>query len=417
MKRKTVIAIGVATAVVVAIGGGVAYSAANNRPLVGVATVATTTVNVTASAPGKLVPAHSTGVYPPTSGTLAAVLVRDGAAVKAGEVLAQLETGPLKLAVAQAKAAYSQALAQSESVNNAVPSAAERSAANQAVSAAKSQADTASKNYADYLDAYNAATPADQATMVSTLRTLKSAKATADAAVKTASATVTKLSRASQVSRARSAATDAISAASQALKQAQRNLADAQLTAPFDGTVSVAASVEPGAGVTAGVPVFTVVDPTRMEFEAAVNETDIASIKTDQSASVTLDAFTDPFTGTVTAVQSAPQQTATGGVAFGVRISLQAGNSRLFQGMSGSVDITTNSIPDAIAVPVEAVVSTGSTKTVFVLDGNSVAHARTVTVGASTDAIVQIVSGLSVGEQVVTTGASALSDGQTVRTK
>ncbi len=201
MKRKTVIAIGVATAVVVAIGGGVAYSAANNRPLVGVATVATTTVNVTASAPGKLVPAHSTGVYPPTSGTLAAVLVRDGAAVKAGEVLAQLETGPLKLAVAQAKAAYSQALAQSESVNNAVPSAAERSAANQAVSAAKSQADTASKNYADYLDAYNAATPADQATMVSTLRTLKSAKATADAAVKTASATVTKLSRASRVSR------------------------------------------------------------------------------------------------------------------------------------------------------------------------------------------------------------------------
>ncbi len=417
MKRKTVIAIGVATAVVVAIGGGVAYSAANNRPLVGVATVATTTVNVTASAPGKLVPAHSTGVYPPTSGTLAAVLVRDGAAVKAGEVLAQLETGPLKLAVAQAKAAYSQALAQSESVNNAVPSAAERSAANQAVSAAKSQADTASKNYADYLDAYNAATPADQATMVSTLRTLKSAKATADAAVKTASATVTKLSRASRVSRARSAASDAINAAAQALKQAQRNLADAQLTAPFDGTVTVAAAVEPGAGVTAGMPVFTVVDPTRMEFEAAVNETDIASIKTGQSASVTLDAFTDPFTGTVTAVQSAPQQTATGGVAFGVRISLQTGNSRLFQGMSGSVDITTNSIPDAIAIPVEAVVSTGSTKTVFVLDGNSVAHARTVTVGASTDTIVQIVSGLSVGDQVVTTGASALSDGQTVRTK
>jgi HlyD family secretion protein len=417
MKRRTVIAIGVATAVVAAIGGGVAYSAANNRPLVGVTTVATTTLDVTVSAPGSLVPAHSSGVYPPTSGTLASVQVRDGAAVKAGDVLASMDVTPLKLAVSQAKAAYAQALAQSESVTNAVPSSAERSAANQAVSAAKSQADTASKNYADYLDAYNAASPADQATMVSTLRTLKSAKAAADAAVKTASATVTKLSRAARVSQARSAASQSISAASQALKLAEHNLAKAQLTAPFDGTVTMAASVEPGAGVTAGVPVFTVVDPTRMEFEAAVNETDIASVQTGQAASVTLDAFNDPFTGKVTAVQSAPQQTSTGGVAFGVRIGFDAANSRLFQGMSGSADITTKSITDALVVPVEAVVTKGTAKTVFVLDAGGVAHARTVTVGASTDTSVQILTGLSVGEQIVTTGASGLADGQQVRTQ
>ncbi|PKQ31968.1 MAG: hypothetical protein CVT62_06185 [Actinobacteria bacterium HGW-Actinobacteria-2] len=417
MKRKTVIAIGVATAVVAAIGGGVAYSAANNRPLVGVATVTTATLDVTASAPGTLVPAHTSGVYPPTSGTLASVQVRDGAAVKAGEVLARMDTTSLKLAVAQAKAAYSQALAHGEAVTNAVPSSGERAAANQAVSAAKSQADAASKNYADYLADYNAAGPADQATMLPTLRTLKATRDAANAAVKSASATVTKLSRATKVSQARSAADQAVSAASQALKQAQRNLDHADLTAPFDGTITMAASVEPGAGVTAGVPVFTVVDPTRMEFEAAVNETDIAAVQVGQAASVTLDAFNDPFPGKVTAVKSAPEQTSTGGVAFGVRISFEAGNARLFQGMSGSVDLTTNSIANALVVPVEAVVTKGTTKTVFVLDAGGVVHARTVTVGASTDTSVQILTGVSAGEQVVTTGAAALADGQQVRTK
>ena len=417
MKRKTVIAIGVATAVVAAIGGGVAYSAANNRPLVGVTTAATTTLNVTVSASGSLVPAHSSGVYPPTSGTLTSVAVRDGAAVKAGDVLAAMDVGPLKLALAQAKAAYAQALAQSAAVNNAVPSASERSAAKQAVSAAQSQASTAASNYADYLAAYNAASPTDQATMVSTLRTLKSAKAAADAAVKTASATVTKLTRAAQVSPARSAASQSISAAAQALKQAERNLAGATLTAPFDGTITMAASVEPGAGVIAGVPVFTVVDPTRMEFEAAVNETDIAAVQTGQTASITLDAFNDPFTGKVVAVQSAPRQTTTGGVAFGVRISFEAGNARLFQGMSGSADLTTSSISDALVVPVESVVSKGTAKTVFVVDAGGVAHAHAVSVGASTDTVVQVLSGLSAGDQVVTTGAASLVDGQQVRTK
>lgn len=417
MKRKTVIAIGVATAVVAAIGGGVAYSAASSRPLVGVTTVTTATLDVTASAPGTLVPAHSSGVYPPTSGTLASVQVRDGAAVKAGEVLARMDTAPLKLAVAQAKAAYSQALAQGEAVTNAVPSGGERAAANQAVSAAKSQADAASKNYADYLADYNAASPADQATMLPTLRTLKGTRDAANAAVKSASATVTKLSRATQVSQARSAANQSISAAAQAVKQAKRNLDHASLTAPFDGTITMAAWVEPGAGVTAGVPVFTVVDPTRMEFEAAVNETDIAAVQTGQAASVTLDAFNDSFTGKVAAVQSAPEQTSTGGVAFGVRISFEAGDARLFQGMSGSVDITTNSIANALVVPVEAVVTKGTTKTVFVLDAGGVAHARTVTVGASTDTSAQILAGLSAGEQVVTTGAAALADGQQVRTQ
>jgi len=54
---------------------------------------------------------------------------------------------------------------------------------------------------------------------------------------------------------------------------------------------------------------------------------------------------------------------------------------------------------------------------VYVLGSDNVVHARTVTVGASTDISAQILSGLAAGDTVVTTGASALTDGQRVRTK
>lgn len=417
MKRRTLITIGIAAAVVVAVGGGVAYSASSNRPLVGVATVGTGSLAVSVSASGTVVPAHNVGVYPPTSGTLAHVEVSDGAQVKAGDVLATLDTTPLSLAVAQAKAAYTAALAQRQSVDNAVPSGSERSAANGALSAARAQASTASKNYADYRAAYDKATPDERTAMVAQLRTLKSARTTANAAVSTAKAATSKLNRAAQVGTARTAAAQAISAAKKALRLAQQNLDNAKLTAPFDGIVAFSGTVEPGSGVTAGVAALTIVDPTRMEFQAAVNQTDIAGVQAGQAAQVTLDAFDTPFAGKVLSVQALPRTTSTGGVAFDARISLQAGSSRLFQGMSGSADITVKSLSNVVLVPVESVLTQGSASTVFVMDAEGVVHARTVQVGASNDTAVQVLSGVSSGDQVVTTGAATLHDGQSVRTK
>jgi len=413
MKRKTIVATSIGAAVVLALGGGYAYSASNNQPVVGVAQAAIAPLNVTVSASGSLVAAHSAGVYPPASGTVAKVLVADGDTVKAGDTLAEMATGPLRLAVFQARAALSAARAQGEAVSNGVPGAIDRSAASAALSAARSQVSTAKKNYASFRADYD---PND-ASQRATLRTLNTARTQASAALQAAKAALNRLSVASRVSLARTAASQGVTAASRALTLAEANLDKATLAAPFDGIVTIHGTVEKGSGLTPGVAAFTIVDPTRMEFEAAVNETDIADVAKGQPATVTLDAYAEGFTGKVVRVQASPETTSTGSVAFPVRISLESGQSRLFQGMSGSVDIAVKSIPDALTVPVEAVLTKGATKSVYVLGSDNVVHARTVTVGASTDISAQILSGLAAGDTVVTTGASALTDGQRVRTK
>jgi HlyD family secretion protein len=416
MKRKTLLATGIATAVVLALGGGYAYSAANNRPLVGVATATVAPLSVTVSASGALVAAHTAGVYPPTAGTLASVQVHDGDTVEAGAVLAVMASGPLRLAVAQARAAHTAALAQEQAVNDGVPSAIERSAASAALSAARSQVATARKNYAAFLADYRDAGADERHQLRPTLRTLKSARASAEAALKAAQAGLARISVAGRVSLARAAARQSVTATAKALSLAEKHLTARELTAPFAGTVTVTGTVEKGSAATPGVALFTVVDHTRMEFEAQVNETDIATIAKGQPATVTLDAFTDAFTGTVTRVQASPVTTGTGSIAFPVRVSLDAGQARLFRGMSGSAEFEVQSIPDALTVPVEAVLSQSSARTVFLLGADDVVHARQVTIGASNDTVAQVLRGLSRGDRVVTTGASGLSDGQRVRT-
>lgn len=417
MKRRTVVATAITAGVVLALGGGYAYSVATDRPLVGAAQARLAPLSVTVSASGTLVPARSAGVYPPAAGTLAKVTVSDGDAVRAGDPLAVVARGPLRLALAQARAAHTAARAQLEAVNNGVPGAIERTAANAALAAAQSQVSTARRNYASFRADYRDATAAERREMLPTLRTLRTAKATANASLQAARATLGKLSVAGRVALARQAASQSVTAARRALDIAQANLEAAELVAPFAGTVSFVGTVEKGSGVTPGMAVFTVVDPGRMEFDAAVNETDITQVETGQAATVSLDAFETAFTGTVAGVRARPETTSTGTVAFGVRLAFDAGEARLFQGMSGAADIVVESIPEALVVPIEAVLTSGDARTVLVLGADDVVHSRTVRVGASTDTEAQVLEGLAAGDRVVTTGASTLADGQRVRTR
>lgn len=335
MKRRTVVIVAIAAAAALAIGAGIAVSVTNNRTLVGTATATTQAMNVTISASGTVRPGRSSGVYAPTAGTLAKVSVHDGQAVKAGQVLATMDSAPLKLARSQAQAAYSAALAQWQLAKNGG-------------------------------------------------------------------------------STARNAAATAVTATRQALNKAKDDLKDASLRAPFAGNVVFSGVVEKGAGVMPGVAPFTVIDPTRMQFEAAVNESDIPAIRAGQSATVTVDAVTDALPATVLRVSATPTPNTTGTVTFPVRLSVRSGSARLLEGMTGSAEIVVAALPDALTVPIQSVITKGSGTIVYVLDANSVVHARTVKVGSSTDTLAQITSGLNAGDTVVTTGATTVTDGQAV---
>lgn len=424
MKRRTIIVIASIAVAALAIGGGVAYSAATSMPTVATAQVTTETLKIAVSASGKVESARRAGVYPPTSGRLGDVTVADGQSVKAGQRLASMDTAPLNAAVGQAEANLAAARAQVDAVERGVPSAIERNAANTMVGAARSAYNAAVRAYNTYVSKNHGSDSVTRTTRAQ----LAAAREQAYAALQAAKANLAKLSSAGRVAAARRAAQAAVNAAETALSQARSLLSRADLVAPIDGVVEfnplgpagsdgTYPKAERGAGVSPASPVFSVTDLTKINFNAQVDETDIASVKTGQPATITLDAYPDKsFNGSVMTVRTAAITTSTGGVAFPVITTLYANGARIYAGMSGSAQMVVKTVPEALVVPVEAVRNDGGQQIVFVIrDGKA---ARTVvTLGDSTDTKSQVIAGLSAGQVVATSQVAALADGQSVKTQ
>jgi len=384
MKKGRIIAGVAALAVLAALGGGYAFSRQAGKPTVNTARASLQDLSVSVSAPGTVDAVSRTSVFSPVAGTLDSVRVTDGQTVKAGDVLATLDQASLRAAVAQADAQVAQADAQGQAAKSALATARAQRASARAMPHATD----------DQTSARNAALSA------------------ADAAEQSANA-------------ASSAATAAQSAAAIARTNAQNNIRNSTITAPTGGTVSFPVltvtsltgsgpTAAAGASVTTATPVFTIVDLSEVDFAAQVDEADIAGVKTDQKASVTLDAFAGhPFDGTVSEIATSSMTTKTGGTAFIVKVPLSPGDSTLRLGMSGNVSIATESIGGALVVPVQSVQSDGATKYVYKVAGGKVTRAR-VDVGASTDTLTQITSGLTVGDVVATTQLGSLKDGAAV---
>ena len=145
--------------------------------------------------------------------------------------------------------------------------------------------------------------------------------------------------------------------AASALEQAQRDLAHTVLRAPLAGTATQVNSIQLGRYITAGTPVFAIVDDRNPWVDANPKETDITDLRVGQKVTVDVDTFPGrSFRGTVAAVSPGtgaqfsilPPQNASGNWVkvvqrVPVRIAFDAGEdmSRLRAGMSVTVSIAT----------------------------------------------------------------------------
>ena len=252
-------------------------------------------------------------------------------------------------------------------------------------------------------------------------------------------------------------------------KEMKEQLARTNILSPMDGIVTKL-SVELGERVVgtiqmAGTEMIRIADLTRMEVRVDVSESDVVRVKNGDSVMVEVDAYPgQKFSGMVREIANSSNSSAlpgTGGADqvtnFLVKISLlgdnratgdrsgvdKAANAEsmvqrfLFRpGMSASAEITTRRVQGAVSVPINAVAvrdaegqatdpeseELSTTKNpdqqntnneqidevVFVRSGNK-ALLRKVTTGIQDDKHIQILSGLRSGEEVVTAPYSAVS--------
>ncbi|MDR6496585.1 efflux RND transporter periplasmic adaptor subunit [Paraburkholderia sp. 22099] len=209
-----------------------------------------------------------------------------------------------------------------------------------------------------------------------------------------------------------------LDAARAALASSNLSLADTVVRSPLDGQIATR-SVEPGEKVAVDTKLFDVVDLRTLELEAPVPVGEIGRVRIGQPVRIAFDGIETPVQGAITRINPAAQAGSRSIMVY-VQVANPSGTLRV--GMFGTGTIAVGSRPNALVVPVTAVRTDGARRSVYALiDGKLVEQpVRTGVSGVSNDgegaAWTEIVGGpLAVGQQIVKNNLGSLRIGSTVR--
>lgn len=202
----------------------------------------------------------------------------------------------------------------------------------------------------------------------------------------------------------------------QRLDKLKEQLAAATITAPQDGLVVYASSVGPawrrtqpitqGRQVRLNDTIIILPDTRQMIAVLKVNEALVGQVQVQQKVSLTIDSRpTKPIEGTIFQIGVMAED---GGWMnpdlreYLVRVDMPGEtDASLKPAMRCSGQIVVGQVENAIAVPVQAVVSEGKTRFVYVPGSNGKVEKREVEIGKASESLVEIRKGLDEGDRVL----------------
>lgn len=184
---------------------------------------------------------------------------------------------------------------------------------------------------------------------------------------------------------------DDINSAEARVAALRSTLSLAELTAPFDATVTQINS-KVGDEISPGTVTFRLDDLSKLLVDVLIPEVDINQVKVDQAVRLTFDAILNQeYEGTVSEV--ARVGTETGGVVnFMVTIEITNPDDRVLPGMTAAVNIIVNQLDDVFLIPNRAVRLLQGERVVYVLRDNQPVSVP-ITIGATADLFSELVSG------------------------
>jgi HlyD family secretion protein len=359
------------------------------------------------SASGILYPVDQATVMPKISAPVKTFFVKRGDHVSKGQLLAVLENRDLQASLGDSKGAYQQAQAAARTVVSAtVPE--DTNKAQQDAQAARQTMEAAQKVYESRKQLFDQGALArrlvDEANVA-----YAQAKSQYEIAQKHLQA-VESVSRVEQVKSAEAQ----VDSAKAKYEGAEAQLSYSEIRSPIAGIVADR-PLYAGETASAGTPLVTVVNTSRVIARANIPVGQAASVKVGNPAKISQTDAELQTSGKVTVVSPAVDPNSTT-----VEVWVEADNpgGRLKPGATVRVDIHAETIKDAIVIPAAALLpSAEGGVQVLVIGSDSKAHEKKVEVGIRELDKVQIIKGVAVGEKVITVGGVGLEDGAKVTVK
>jgi membrane fusion protein (multidrug efflux system) len=212
-------------------------------------------------------------------------------------------------------------------------------------------------------------------------------------------------------SSAQDQAASSVQVAEAKLKLAEARLAKMRILAPFDGVVGIR-NVSIGEYVKDGAELVNVEDIRTLKADFRLPERYFPQLKTGLPVELTADAL--PGSRYVGSVEAINPRVDAAGRSLEVRARLTNSDGQLRPGMFARVRVLLGDRPNALMVPEEAVVPLGDDFFVYTVADGKAKRVR-VKLGVRREAQVELLEGVSAGEQVITAGIRVQRDGQAVR--
>jgi multidrug efflux pump subunit AcrA (membrane-fusion protein) len=338
---------------------------------------------------GTLDPNQEVTVSNQVEGTVMRQFVDLGDAVRAGQMIAQLDTRELELAVGQQRAALQQELARL-GLNDENADIDERST---------SQVRLAEATFAEAKIRLDRVRQLAEEGVVpkQTLDEQQARFDVSEAALRSARETVHNI-RAT------------IAARKSALALAEKKLADASITAPVAGFIRDR-QISEGQYLKPNSPVVTIVQNSPLKLRVEVPENAIGSVRSGGAVRFSVDAFPDrTFEGRISRLSPAvnPQSRT-----LTLEALVNNADGLLKPGFFARATIQTNRRDKALVVPAGAIFSFAGIEKIFVVQEGKVTE-RIVRSGSRLDNFVEIVEGITEGELVATSNLGSLQQGREV---
>jgi HlyD family secretion protein len=400
------------------------------------------------SATGSVLPEREGSISFQASGTVEDVLAQPGDSVETGQLLAQLDSADLELAVRQADIAVRQAQSQARQLDEG-PSASDLAAGESALAsaqaayeqllkgsdkdqlaAARASVEQARVALEQAQQAYDKIKDVPGASMLPQSQQLQQATinyetaqaqyrvtargatqaqiAQAQAQIAQAQASLDKLNKGATKEQ-EEVAQAAVDQAQVSLEQAQRRLENARIVAPWPGVLT-AVNVVQGILTQPGSPAFQLADLSRFHIDVQVDEMDIANVAEGQAVTIELDALPDQkLEGSVARIAPIARTGSTTGTTYDVRIDLAPTDLPLRAGMSATATITSSARDDVLLVPNRAVQRDRDTGKTFVerVTGGVPGKVE-IQLGLRDDQQSEVREGLNEGDQIAIRNVSSL---------
>jgi HlyD family secretion protein len=454
LRSQRAIAAAVLSAVVFTACGHGEAAGPSTPPLpVDVAKAQRQTIATFLSLDGQITPLQQATLSSPQSGTITAVYANEGQRVAAGQLLAKLDDSTLRASLAQQVALASQAQAQLGSQTlqgNIAPSQASSTVATaaQQLATAKNNLSTAQAALANAKLVYDSdeslfkqgyvaqtALEAARAAYVQAQQTVNSSQeAQRQASVALGLAKAQGTNAVPIQNQAIAGALATYKSAQAQVKLLETEIAQTSLVAPFDGVITQRL-LDPGAFASPNAPVVQISQVRQVYVNVNVPDNDLSYVQ--KQTPVTFTSSSVPgrtFAGRIYDVNATPT---TGTLSYRARVIMENPDDTLRGGMLVAVSVQKESHPNAIVVPLTAIVQSPNGAAVYTLvappappagaggpppaaakpgapaGGPQFALAKLVPVklGLQTDTLAQVTSPeITVGTPIITTRPDALQD-------